>query len=87
MSRILFDYRCTTCTEIFEELVDRDSPEPVKCPLCGQFNTTRLIGTFTIDPRLGLDPTSFPSMGDKWARKREQRQRVETRRALSHGED
>lgn len=77
---ILFDFRCNTCTHVFEELVNRDSPEPVKCPSCGQFDTTRQIGSFTIDPRLGLDPDSFPTMGDKWAKKREQRHRLESRR-------
>lgn len=77
---ILFDFECSDCTHKFEELVNRDSPEPVKCPSCDQFNTKRLIGSFTIDPRLGLDPVSFPTMGDKWAKKREQRYRVESRR-------
>jgi putative FmdB family regulatory protein len=81
MSRILFDFRCNLCTNTFEELVYRDSPEPVKCPSCGEFDTVRQIGSFTIDPRLGLDPDGFPTMGDKWAKKREQRYRLETRRS------
>jgi putative FmdB family regulatory protein len=85
MSRVLFDYACE-CGHVFEELVDRDSPSPVKCPLCGQFETKRQIGSFTIDPRMGLDAASFPSMGAKWEKLRVQRRRAESRR-MSQNED
>jgi putative FmdB family regulatory protein len=87
MSMILFDYECKSCAQVFEELVDRDSPEPVKCPSCGQFDTTRLITGTTIDPNLGLDAESFPTMGDKWAKKREQRRRQESRRSYDSNEE
>jgi len=35
---------------------------------------------------MGVDP-SFPTMGDKWARVREQRKIYEERRAREHGPD
>lgn len=86
MSRILFDHECQKCAHVFEELVDRDSPDPVKCPSCNQLDTKRLIGSFMIDPKMGLDAASFPTMGDRWANMREQRRRAESRR-MSLNED
>ena len=77
--RILFDFECNACAEVFEELVTRAESLEVKCPRCTGA-TTRLIGAPTIDPNLGLDAASFPTMGDKWARVRRQRKLIESKR-------
>jgi len=82
---VLFDHECTGCGHTFEELVDRDHPETVKCPKCDQFHVRRLITGGRIDPSLGTDP-AFPTMYDAWARKHEQAAKIERKRKLSHGE-
>jgi putative FmdB family regulatory protein len=84
MPLLLSDYECKGCGHEFEELADRDNPNSVKCPLCGQFNPTRLITGTRIDPRLGLDPTGFPTMGDKWARTHRQAAQIERKRNRAH---
>lgn len=84
MARILFDFECLACSKVFEEFHNTSTPETVKCE-CGGL-TKRLIGATRIDPRLGLDPEGFPTMGDKWARTREQRTRIERQRDVSHGD-
>jgi len=83
----MFDYLCTLCGDEFEELVEREHPDPVKCPLCGSSKTQRLITGTHIDPRLGLDAASFPTMGDKWARKQRQRKAIEMKKRHASGED
>lgn len=84
---MMFDYLCTLCGDEFEELVDREHPDPVKCPTCGSSSTQRLITGTRIDPRLGIHADSFPTMGDKWVRKQRQRKAIEMKRRLSHGEE
>lgn len=54
------------------------------CPACKSLSTKRLIGSFTIDPKLGLDAESFPSMGAKWEKLRVERRRAESRRMSSN---
>jgi putative FmdB family regulatory protein len=77
--RRLYDYECleAACGHTFEELAKYEDAVP--CPLC-EGPTRRLVGAPTIDPRLGLDPASFPTMGDKWARIRRQRAKIESSR-------
>jgi len=80
--RRLFDFQCLEpdCSEQFEELAKYEETGDVKCPSCNG-PTRRLIGSFTIDPKLGLDPASYPTMGDKWARIRRQRAKIERSRS------
>ena len=85
MKLILYDFECEDCGNIFEELADRSSPEPVKCLQCGQSKTRRLISTPRLDPRMGVDP-AFASMADKWDRKRRQHQKIEEARHREHGD-
>lgn len=87
MPLMMFDYQCDVCFNEFEELVDRDNPGTVKCPVCDSSKTRRLVTGTRIDPRLGVDPDSFPTMGDKWARKQRQRKATEMKRRESHGPD
>lgn len=81
---ILFDFECGKCRLVFEELVPHNVRDVV-CP-CG-YLAKRLVSAPRIDPRLGVNADSFPTMGDKWARVREQRAKIESKRAREHGED
>ena len=69
MARILFDYECLECSKIFEELIHMGNPEAVNCPQCSSSSTKRMLSAPRIDPKLGLDPIGFPTMGDRWAKK------------------
>lgn len=81
---ILYDFECQQCTHTFDDLVKSDVYQ-APCPQCGH-NATRLISTPRLDPRLGIDP-AFPTMGDRWAKVREERARHEARRERDHGPD
>lgn len=82
MPRILSDFECSNCTHVFEDFT---GPE-IWCPECGSKAVTRLITGTRLDPRLGVNPDSFPTMGDKWARVRKQKQQIDAKRARDHGE-
>jgi putative FmdB family regulatory protein len=41
----LYEYRCDSCTMVFEELVSSHSAA-VKCPNCGSRGPTRVLSTF-----------------------------------------
>lgn len=79
--RRLYDFQClnAACRENFEELVKYEDAGTVRCPKCDS-PTRRLIGAPTIDPKLGLDAASWPTMADKWARIRRQRAQIESKR-------
>lgn len=81
---LLFDFQCTRCADTFEELVQKDVKN-LECPRCG-YVANRLISAPRMDPRLGVDPDHFPTMGDRWAKVREQRQKIESKRHLEHGD-
>lgn len=78
----LFDYECAYCGNEFEEFFEPS----VECPHCGYSPCTKLITGTRIDPKLGVDPGSFTTLGDKWARVREQKQKIEAKRAREHGD-
>ena len=82
---ILFDFRCKLCGYRFEDLVKSDTFS-LPCPECGG-DGTRLISAPRLDPRMGLDPEGNPTMGDKWAKTREQRARIEKKHYKEHGTD
>lgn len=77
--RRMWDFQCRKCNEVFEEYADPEQDE-VPCPVCGTANPIRLIGATRMDPRLGVDAASFPTLGDKWARIRRQRAQIERSR-------
>ncbi len=83
---ILYSYYCLPCLNVFDDwakLADYD--KPAECPLCGNFAPRKR--TFpTIDPKLGLDRDSFPSMALKWERIRKQRAVIEKNREIEHGQ-
>lgn len=76
----LFDHECRLCGLVFEELVEPEAPKGPPCPKCDAVDAKRLITGTRIDPRLGIDPSGFPTMGDKWAKIRRQRQQIERKR-------
>jgi putative FmdB family regulatory protein len=41
----IYEYRCESCAERFEELVRRPG-DPVACPACGGTEAERLLSTF-----------------------------------------
>lgn len=81
---VLFDHRCSECSKVFEELVERDGPKTANCPDCGGL-ADRQLGSLRMDPKLGVDP-SYPTMADKWVKRRLQHQRIEEKRKREHGD-
>lgn len=79
----LYDFRCTSCNTVFEDMV-KPSEYSAPCPDCGEAGK-RLISAPRLDPRMGLDPVGNPTMGDKWAKVREQRARIEKAHYKEHG--
>ena len=80
-----FDFRCNdeSCNTKFEEWVNSKQKES-HCPECGG-TARRLLSSFTIDPRLGLDPEGFPTMGDAWAKKHRDKAKQEKAKSLAEG--
>lgn len=83
MKLILYDFRCKTCDHKFDDMVKSDVFQ-LPCPECGS-EAKRLISTPRLDPRMGLDPEGNPTMGDKWAKVREQRAKIEKKHYEEHG--
>jgi putative FmdB family regulatory protein len=86
MARILFDFECPHCGLSFEDFVNTSSPETVNCSECATPATKQITGT-RIDPRLGVHADAFSTMGDKWMKVREQRQKIEAKKVRDHGPD
>lgn len=88
--RILFDFECLRCASTFEEFNESSAEVPYippTCPGCeSNADVHKLIGAVTIDPKMGLDPDYFPTMGDKWAKMREARYKHEFKQARDHGD-
>ena len=84
---ILFDHQCPNCGAVFEALrQSSDSQEKVECTVCHTTDfATKLLSAPRLDPKLGVDAIGFPTMGDKWTRRRQQHQRIEERRKREHG--
>jgi putative FmdB family regulatory protein len=56
----IFEYRCSSCDEQFEELVLSRSQSAVECPRCGGTKVTPLVSRFAA--RTGGN--AFPMGGD-----------------------
>lgn len=74
--RTLRDFKCGTCDKTFERLIDNNL-EQVTCE-CGGL-AQRIIGMPTVHLD-GTDP-GFPGAYDKWARTREQRAKINSKRS------
>ncbi|MFP4416794.1 MAG: FmdB family zinc ribbon protein [Chitinivibrionales bacterium] len=42
----IYEYRCKSCGKDFEELVTRDSGQPLPCPSCESNDTEKLMSVF-----------------------------------------
>ena len=50
----LYEYRCTSCDEEFEEIVKMNTPaETVPCPKCGRHQSERKISLFASRTGMG----------------------------------
>lgn len=70
--KVLRDFLCPTCNEMFESFVD-NTVRLTTCPDCG--NQSKVVYhtmNFKLD---GLDP-GFPGAYDKWARNHEKASKV-----------
>lgn len=62
--RMIFDFECSACSKVFEDLVESDV-QNLPCVDCTG-NSVRLIAAPRVDwRRMGLDP-AFPSAYEKW---------------------
>lgn len=82
---IVIDLKCPSCghreQDYFVKREDRDS---VPCPKCSA-TMKRLPSAPTLDWKLGTDPESFGTLGDKWARLQEQKARRAQKLKEEHG--
>jgi putative FmdB family regulatory protein len=78
---ILFDFECTACGVVFEDLIPSDEHTcPCKCGAVAQ----RMISGTRLDWRnMGVDP-DFATCADKWAKMQEQKSRIEQGYNLVH---
>lgn len=75
----IYEYLCSKCNTLTEDLRKMDEREiPAVCPDCGE--PARFIISA---PRVDLEGITgdFPGAADKWVKKREQKQRQETRKS------
>lgn len=71
----LFDFKCESCQEVFEEFTKEDRIKP--CPKCG-CSANRLIGTPTV--KLEGWSGSFPGAAAAWVKKHNQKAALEAKR-------
>lgn len=71
---ILFDFECTQCAHVFEDLVKSDVVH-IQCPKCDNLANRTISGT-RLDPMMAMDG-AFTTAVDKWAKKQAQRARVD----------
>ncbi|MHC4372209.1 MAG: FmdB family zinc ribbon protein [Planctomycetota bacterium] len=83
---ILYEWRCTdaSCNTKFDRMTKMSQTVTV-CPECGG-QAKRLISAATLDYRMGVDP-DFGTMGDKWAKRLEERGKEAARRKQEHGDE
>jgi putative FmdB family regulatory protein len=57
----IYEYRCSRCSEVFEQLVLGRSADPVECPQCGSRKAEQLVSRFAAQTRGGaaLDSGCF----------------------------
>jgi len=76
MSKRLFDFLCMDCEEVTEKLVDTNIRE-IECFCGGRAKRQVSMPTVKLD---GTDP-SFPGEYDRWARIREDNDRIKKKRS------
>lgn len=90
MARIIRDIRCGDCASVIERWISKEELASLTCPTCGSSDMNAMIGA----PKLAYTEmaangeSSSDAMGtavDKWAKMREQKQRIEKRNLERHG--
>jgi putative FmdB family regulatory protein len=79
----IFDFKCNDCGSLTEEITSTDIRR-IECSVCGSAADRIISGQFLIDPRMGLDPC-FPTVGDRWAKVRNQRRKLLDAKHRDHG--
>lgn len=70
---ILFDFECTKCANVFEELVPAEKlTHPCECGA----EAVRFISGTHVDPKMGLT-NDFPTMARKWEKRTRQRAKID----------
>ena len=64
--RRMFDFECTACGNVFEEMI-KDDRHTMKCADCGKTAVRQLAAPRSDWKHMGLDP-SFPGAYEKWGR-------------------
>jgi putative FmdB family regulatory protein len=49
----MFEYRCQSCSHVFERLVRPHVPETIRCPACQSETLERLLSVFAVDSEGG----------------------------------
>lgn len=63
-----YDYKCSSCGEMFEEVQSMKAPHLTKCPKCGKNTLVRLIGGGgVIFKGSGFYQTDYKNSGEKKA--------------------
>lgn len=75
-----YTYECEKCGEIYDRVWNKIADHANGPDCCFEPTKQIILRPPIIDPRLGLDPDSFPTMGDKWANRQEQRLKKAQRR-------
>jgi len=60
----LYEYRCSDCNTVFEELVSGSSTVPVACPSCASLKTEKImsrIGGFSIGKSFSAPSCGAPA--------------------------
>jgi putative FmdB family regulatory protein len=57
----IYEYKCTSCGTVFEELVSRDPGKPLPCPSCSSEKTEKQMSVFGGINMVGRKTTSCPS--------------------------
>jgi putative FmdB family regulatory protein len=79
----LYDFRCASCGEVFEELVS--STQVPLCPACGAPEPERLLGTFAGPFTIGLRGRAARRSNALRAVREEQRRERRERRHEQQG--
>lgn len=87
---VLSDCKCRACGTVSEHWVKPGLPPEDECPHCGIPALARLIGAphLSYTNMVASGESSSDAMGtsiDKWAKMREQKQRIEKRNLERHG--
>jgi putative FmdB family regulatory protein len=59
----IYEYKCSACNTVFEELVSRDPGTPLPCPKCASKKTEKQMSACGSIISSGSGPANCPSAG------------------------